>query len=439
MVAIVVAGLIALVVVPEHVRLIVTSTALALVVLDAWLHDERLAWWWGLLLAVEVIDDVPDQLLDAARYAGLALLCLRFKPTLSAERRPILLTFVGGAVVVALVRGIASAARFDHFGTRIALMMLVAAVAAPFIAVRVQTHLTIFAGYLGGVLLSSVVALTQAFDLPALREGNQAGSRYPGLSAATSVFTWQLAIALIIATYFLLGRNLPRRHRLTAMAVVPFALVALFVNGAQGGLIGLAAAALAVTAWGWRSIPWRKVLRLVPLALGAVLVLGAAVAISGVKTPTIDGLRGVGGFANERARWDAAIDGWNEMVEHPVTGFGRTAFEQKYDELFPHFLPLEAGVTAGVIGFVTALFLVLLLLWVVLRGPVGRQPTAWLGLALCSAMFANTLLSTGGPLVGLPAFSLLLISVLACRGEPWPDDDRSATPAPADPVPSQPA
>jgi hypothetical protein len=53
-------------------------------------------------------------------------------------------------------------------------------------------------------------------------------------------------------------------------------------------------------------------------------------------------------------------------------------------------------------------------------------------------MFAYALTAAGGPLVGLPAFTLLLVAVLACRGEPWPADERSGEKlaAPQEPSPA---
>jgi hypothetical protein len=121
-------------------------------------------------------------------------------------------------------------------------------------------------------------------------------------------------------------------------------------------------------------------------------------------------------------RVEVAQIGWNEMIAHPFTGVGRTNFSDRND-IAPHFLPLEAGVTSGVIGFLVAAYLLWMLLWVVLRGPVGQTPVARLGLALCAAMFVNTLSEMGGPFTGLPRFALTLIAVVACRGELWPADD----------------
>ena len=44
-------------------------------------------------------------------------------------------------------------------------------------------------------------------------------------------------------------------------------------------------------------------------------------------------------------------------------------------------------------------------------------------------MFGNALTETGGPFTGLPRFALLLISVVACRGETWPQHRDEPTPA----------
>ena len=274
---------------------------------------------------------------------------------------------------------------------------------------------------MGGVVLSSVVSLSQAARIPTLMAGNQDGNRFPGVASTTMLFTWHLAFALLIATYFLIIRPARPRNRFTAIAVIPLAFASLLVNGAQGGILGLFLAGIAVAAFAWRLWPWQTIARWVAIGATAVGLLLALVVISGVRTPTVDGIRGEGGYQNEKARWDVAVDGWNETIANPAVGIGRTNFEDKY-ELAPHFLPLEAGVTAGVGALLVASVLIGLMLVVVVRGPTGGRPSAWLGLALTSSMIGYALISSGGPFAGLPRFTLLLIAVLACRGEPWPPE-----------------
>ncbi len=392
--------------------------------------DDRLAWCWGFLIPIDFVQGVPGSILDAARYGAIVWLCVRLAPDLSTARRTVVIKFATLVAAVGVIRGTASVARMDRFAIMIAAVMVVGAATAPFVAWRVRAHRYILSGFLGGVLLSATVSLMQALDIPTLRPGNQEGNRYPGLASTSMLITWHLAFALIVACYFVGQRRERRVDRMLAGVTIPVALIALVANGAQGGLLGLAFAGLALAAFGWRHVTLRDAVRYGALALVVLAAATVVVEVANVKTPTIDGLRGLGGYRNETARWQVAKDGARELAEHPLVGVGRTNFEDEYG-LAPHFLPLEAGVTAGVVGFVVAMYLLWCLVRVLLQGPVGGRPEAWLGLALGAAMFANTLTETGGPFTGLPRFSLLLITVVACQGEQWPSP-AAVSPEPAD-------
>ena len=404
---------------PVSVRLAAGVVAVGLMALSSVGHDDRLAWWWGFLIPIDYVIGIPSGLLDAARYGAVIWLCLRMAPDLSTARRPLVVKFAVLVAVVGIIRGSASVARADRFGMLIAAVMVVGAATAPFVAWRVRAHRNILAGFLGGVLLSASVSLMQGLDIPTLQTGNQEGNRFPGLASSTMLITWHLAFALIVACYFLTQRQEARFNRVLAGITLPVGAAALMVNGAQGGLLGLLFAGLAMAAFGWRLVRWRDVVRYGALALVVLVAVGALIGVAGVKTPTIDGLRGLGGYRNETARWTVAKNGARELADHPLVGVGRTNFEDEYG-LAPHFLPLEAGITAGIVAFLVAAYLLWCLLRVLLQGPVGGRPEAWLGLALCAAMFANTITETGGPFTGLPRFSMLLIAVIACQGERWP-------------------
>lgn len=406
--------------VPAHAEAALAVGALGLVALHAWDHPDRVAWWWGFLAPIDFVRGVPGAVFDVARYGGVVWLVLVFAADLSPPRRPVVVRLAALVAAVGVIRGSASVIRADRFGMFIAAVMVVGAVSAPFVAWRVRSHVHVLAGFLGGVLLSAVVSLMQALDVPTLRDGNQSGERFPGLASTTMLITWHLAFALIIAVFFLARRDQPRLYRASALALVPLGLAALVVNGAQGGLLGLGLAALVVGLWGWRQVDWRRV---APYALGAFAVLvlvGVVLAVGHVRTPTIDGIRGKGDYTNELARYKVNKAGLEVMLEHPVAGVGRTNFTKAHGNLAPHFLPLEAGITAGIVAFAVAMYLLWCVVKVLLKGPVGRRPEAWLGLALTAAMFGNTLTETGGPFTGLPRFSLLLISVVAAQGEAWP-------------------
>lgn len=401
-------------------------------------HVDRLAWSWGFLIPIDYVAGVPSELFDAARYGAVIWLCLRMAPDLSPARRPIVVKLAVLVAVVGAIRGVASLARTDRFGMMIAAVMVVGAATAPFVAWRVRAHRHILGGFLGGVLLSAVVSLMQGLDLATLQEGNHLGDRYPGLASTTMLITWHLAFALIVACYFLAQPRESLVNRGLAALTIPVGLAALLVNGAQGGLLGLTFAGLAMAVFGWRRVTWHHVVRFGVAGLVVLAGIGVFLLAADVQTPTIDGLRGAGGYRNETARWTVAKNGARELAHHPVVGVGRTNFEDEYG-LAPHFLPLEAGVTAGIVGFAVAVYLLWCLVRVLLQGPVGGRPEAWLGLALGAAMFANTLTETGGPFTGLPRFSLLLIAVIACQGERWPSvgpADDEATAAPGDQEPA---
>lgn len=381
----------------------------------------RVAWWWGVLLPIDAIGDVPALLLHSAQYGGLLWLVWSFSPSLDADRRRQVVRLALLVAAVGIVREVGSLARADRFGIFIAAVMVLGAATAPLVAERVRAHRPLMAGFMAGVLLSAVVSIMQSFDIGIIREGNSSGERFPGFASTTMLLTWHLAFALIIACYFLLSRPQQRLHRLTAVVLVPLAVVALVGNGAQGGLLGLGAAG-AFIAWRGRKM-WtaRSVRRILGTALLGTVAIGVVVVAAGISTPTIDGLLGQGDYRNELGRLEVNAQGFRTLVEHPLVGTGRTNFEDQYD-LAPHFLPLEAGVTSGVIGFLLGTALLVFVLILVLRGPVGRRPEAWLGAALGMAMWSNTLIETGGPVTGLPRFSLLLIALVACLGEPWPEE-----------------
>lgn len=405
------------------VRPVLAVVALMLVALSCWTDDRRLAWWWGFLLPIDFVTGVSPHIFDVARYGAVVWIAWRFKPDLSTDGRRYVLKLAALVAAVAAIKELGSLARSDHFGIFIAFVMGVGAVTAPIIAFRVRAHRSILAGFLGGTVLTAVVSIMQALDLPTLMTGNQVGSRFPGLASTTMLITWELAFGLMIAAYFLSGHRHRRVDRAVAVVAVPTCLVAFVGNGAQGGLLGLVAAGAIVAFRARGRVRWGSVARYVYGAVAIAVVVVAVTVLVGVKTPTISGLFGQGGYRNEIGRLEVDRQGVHELIARPLFGIGRTNFQHRHAlDLAPHFLPLEAGVTSGIVGFLVALYLLYYLLVLVLRGPIGRRPSAWLGLALAAAMWSNTLTETGGPFTGLPRFSLLLIAVLACMGEPWPVD-----------------
>jgi hypothetical protein len=392
--------------------------------------DRRLAFCWGLLLPVDYITGVHTAVFDVARYAGILWLCWRVRPTLSASANKTVVHLAAAIGTVAVVRGVFAVPRTDENSMVFAGVMLVSTACAALLAQRVRVHGAVAMGYLAGVTLSAVVSIMQALHIPTLRAGNTESQRYPGVSTYTMLITWQLAFGLIMATYLAATAPPRSRRRYLALAVIAILSLAMVTNGAQGGLIGVGAAVVAVAWINRHRLTWSSVGRFT--AIGLVLVGGVAavVAVAGVDIPTIDGIagKGKGGYRNETARWDVAVEGMRELRNHPLLGMGRTNFMDKYT-IAPHFLPIDSGVTAGVLGFLVAAYLLFHLLRLLLRGPADRRPETVAGFAMLAAMCANTVTESYGPFIGLSRVSVLFLAVVAVKGQLAADRDRQGAAA----------
>lgn len=411
---------------------------LGLLALACWDSRDRLAWCFGLLLPVDFVTAVPGEVFDVARYAAVLWLVLRFEPDLSPEGNRYLRHLAVLIGSLAVIRGSYSLVRNDRKAMVVAFIMAAALACAVLLGRRVAAHRHIVGGFLAGMCLTSVVAIMQALDVTTLREGNQEGVRFPGLASSTALLTWQLAFALIIAISFLVTPTTGERDRITAWAAIALCAVALVVCGAQGGLLGLAAAGVFALAAALRRriLSWHSARRFLLAGIAAVVVLTVVVVALGVQTPTIGGLND-SDHVNENARLQVAKDGFHEMLQHPVTGMGDTRFYDRYG-ISPHFLPIDFGVTAGLLGFAVAAYLLGWVLSIALRGPARPTPSAWLGFALVSAISANTLTEAGVPFAGLSRVTLLAIAILASRGEPWPaGPEPEPEPAATRPHPAQ--
>lgn len=377
--------------------------------------DQRLAFCWGLLLPVDYITGVHTAVFDVARYAGVLWLCWRVRPTLSAAGTRVVAHLAGAIAAVAIVRGIFAVPRTDRNGMVFAGVMLVSTACVALLALRPRVHRAVAGGYLAGVTLSAAVSVMQALHLTTLRAGDDFSERFPGVATYTMLLTWQLAFALVLTVY-LLATSPPRsRIRLVAWVALPVILLATVTNGAQGGFIGIAAAMVAA-AWMYRDrLRWSELGRYVLAGVAGLAVLAVVVVASGVDVPTIDGFLGDGGYRNEKARWNIAVDGVREMRNHPITGMGRTRFMDQYT-IAPHFLPIDSGIAAGILGFVFATYLLFHILRLLWKGPADRRPETAAGYALLAAMCANTLTESYGPFIGLSRVSVLFLAVVAVKG-----------------------
>jgi hypothetical protein len=377
----------------------------------------RIAAAAGFLVPVEVIDGLNSDVLLAGLIAVLLLVCIAYPSTVDRDHRQLVIVIVGLVVVTAnvqriqlLFEGSASSA------AKAAASITIGCVAAGFAATRLEARDPLLRGFLAGVAVSSVVGVLQVADLSSPRP-YPIPNRGPGLAEFTTVQSFNCAAALIVAAYFTyLGRSTFERAIPAVFGVA--CGVGLAVNGAQGGIYALAmvAAAVAFVARG-RLRSGRTQRILIGAACLGVFVVVVPLAL-GVGVPSISGLGGdpEKGYGNEEARYDAAKAGVEELIDHPLTGPGAEDFHERHGEAMPHFLPLKAGVLAGVGGFLLGSAIVVGLVVLIARGPVGRSPAAWMGFAVLVVELARTLTTPDGPFGDTNSMVLFLVVALAAQG-----------------------
>lgn len=380
-------------------------------------RPELIALVWACLLPIDQFLEIPERALSATSYSAVVVLVLITPATLKGESRTRLTRILALLTVLGLVRIVMGQYHGDGAGRMIGLVILASVVTCAPLAWRPRLHRSILFGYLIGATISGVVCLMQALDIPTLRPG-LGPSRYPGLAKNTMVFTWQVVFAAIIAAYFLATsrRRSPRWN--IGLVGLPVALIALLVNGAQGGLLGVAAALAGFLFWCDPRLRSRLRSRAV-VASSAALILTVALVltITDLRPSTFDDWVG-GDFVNEQARVDIASTGWSTFLEHPVVGVGRQQFYTEH-VIAPHFLPLESAVSAGVVAGLLATA-VLLVTWAYMLAGPKRSSYALFGSVMLAAMCANTLTETSGPYVGIPRLILLVIAIVATTGDNEP-------------------
>ena len=187
------------------------------------------------------------------------------------------------------------------------------------------------------------------------------------------------------------------------------------MNGAQGGLLGLAAAGVAYLVWSGPKAR-RRLVTPRSLAVGAmgVVLLVLVLALGGLPISTFQNWIFQGNFVNEQARIDIAGTGWDVMVDNPLTGIGRQQFIDAYT-ITPHFLPLESAATAGLLAGLVAAGVVVYTWYLMIQRP-SKGSYAIFGAVLLAAMCSNTLTEISGPFIGVSHLFLLLIAVVAAAG-----------------------
>lgn len=397
----------------------------------------RFAFAWAFAFPIDIVNDVPGWVFDGIRYGGAAWIVLRVRADLPTASRPILRTLAALLLALAAVRGALALVNHDGPNVRFGLMLALGTASAHLVILRTAVHRAAIAGYLAGIAFSAAVSLLQSRGWTAIAPANLEGNRYPGLSTYTSVFSWHLATGFIVGCY-LVAANARTRARAFWLAGVVTGLCALglLTSGAQGGLLGVVAAALAVAWAGRHRITRAHVVRAGVAGAGLVVLVGLAVGVAGVDIPSLNDYDR--SFNNEKTRIESWERGWREMGNHPLTGM--SSREYLYDHRYrivPHFLPLESGAMAGVAGFLAAGAVVGYLAWLLVRGPADRRAETVAAYGVLASLMVNTLTEPQGPFQGLaramPLFLIVLHASLSDRTAATPAASPQVPPAPPPP------
>lgn len=389
-------------------------------------RPEAIAIAWGFLLPIEYVLEIPNALFDIPRYLIVVIIALTTPATLAGEARRrvdrlCILLFVLGVLRTAM----ALYHPGDRAGLLLGTVLMASVVSCVAVAWRPRLHRSVLLGFMGGVTFSGIVCLMQALDIPTLRPPGPGAGRFPGLSTYTMLLTWQVLFGCLIAGYFLLNERKGSLRWNASMVALPVCGAALLVNGAQGGLLGLAAGGLAYLVWcGPEARRKLTASRTLVVSTVGALLMGVVFVALQLPVSTFQDWIFHGNFVNETARVDIARTGWRVMLDHPVTGFGREQFIDTYT-ITPHFLPLESAANAGILAGVVALCVLAYTWWVMLKGP-ARGPYALFGSVLLAAMCSNTLTEISGPFIGVSHLFILLIAIVAAAGANDPVGRRAA-------------
>lgn len=402
------------------------ATIVAVAVVLTWDRPRNLSWIAGAMLPIMVIDGVPKADLELLHVALIGLVVLRVPRDVPEPVQRLIWTF--GALLLALV-----AARLS-FGlvreaflptVRYAGLTLLTVIVSVLVASRPRAHRPLLLGHLAGTTISSVVAIMQALGIEWIRTGFHGEGRAPGLAFQAPGLSWHIAIALLVGIAVLVTSDRPA-IRLAIGGQMAICSIAALVCGAQGGLGGLLFAALVcgLRARGHlthlvrpdRVRPDRRTVLITAGGVGIVLVVAFSIGLSSLRGILGDPDKG---YENELARLRSIEYGVAQLVDQPLTGAGVDAYDARYD-VRPHFIPLDASVTTGVIGLLIGSALFGLLVYLVARRPVDVTPSTMLGLAMLATMVIHALLTPSGPFSAVERITILLIGLVMLRGASVP-------------------
>ena len=403
-------------------RTIAVIVVLALCAAIAARDHRHHAWLLGALLPLDTIAHVSPLWFDGARYIAMAWLAVRLKPNISERNEAAIGWLAGLIILLGVWQGAFALWRHDGTAREVASAIIVATPFCLLLARRVSVHRFVFGGFLTGATVSALVVISQFLGFDAITPGGPDGRRNPGLGGSTAITTWHMAIALIIAGFLVIHPNTSRLARVLAASAALACGAGLLLCGAQGGLIGLAAAAVATALAAPRAVTsrWRNTRSLLIAAAAVLGIVGTVVAV-GIWTdaPTVSGVLGEGDYRNERARIELNTAAVEEIAAHPLIGIGTDVFEDTYG-LMPHLLPLDSGVASGIVGLLLSSVILVYAAGLLLR---ARPPTpsmvTWFGAAMAGALLVNSLTERDGAIIGFSRSPLLFMALVAARGELW--------------------
>lgn len=372
-------------------------------------RGRRLAALLGFLLPIWTVGSVPPVVFDVARAALVVLLLATVPAHSTPEGRRVTRLWLTPLIVLTYLYLTFALIRGEDSGITVGVTMVVSVAAGMVVAARPRLHEPVLVGLLAGATLSAVVVILQARGIYTLTQQSAQIGAYLGLSSRSTMLTYELAAAIVVAAALLLAPGWKRRTLwlLTALAVC---ILGLLIGGGRGGVAAAGLAALVVALR-------LQVVRLHHVVLTGLGLWGAVWALPrlGVEGLTLDRLLGAvepeiraTGFTN--GRWESIGQGWEVMMAHPVVGIGGSTYIEEY-RISPHFSPVSFGVAVGALGFLIAALVLLRLVRGFLQLPAKpRSREAVYGYGLAAMLVGWSLLEPGAPFVGIEPVLLLALA-----------------------------
>lgn len=403
-------------------RTAVYIAVVALTAASTWSNPVRFAWAAGIFLPIQQLQDVSSNVPELMSLTLVALVALAFRSELDGEGRRVLVRFLAGLVLMVGVQTAFGLVRDPLLSTlRFNGLYALTVIAAGLVVFRVAAYRPLLLGYLAGTSISSVLALGQAAGWNPIAVAAHGDRRFQGLALEPPGLSWSAAVAISIAVFVIWTTDSPRTRRAAVVGLV-LSTLGLVVCGAQGGLVGLAVAAVVCLALAWRRHGIRSVTRgsVRAVSIGTAVLVGVAALAwaGGLGLSSLSGLAGdpEKGYENERARADAVESGVEQLLEKPLTGIGTTAYEQRY-AVRPHVFALNLSVNNGIVGLLIGIGLMAQVLWVAVRGPTESWTLPrWLGSGLLLILFTHACLTPSGPFARIERLTILLIAMAVASG-----------------------